>query len=77
MDIYCPICGEPWDLYELHNTTLPFKLARQDFSIKGCEVFGTSHNSIPDTDTAMKSAVLFDLLGDDIDGIAAEMEDFM
>ena len=36
---------------------------------------GERHNSAVDSDRAAKSAVLHDLLGDDIDGIASLMED--
>ncbi len=76
MDIYCPVCGEPWDLYALHDVPgVPFEAARRRFAAEGCRVFGTKHNSTIDSDRAAKSAVLHQLLGDDIDGIAALMED--
>ncbi len=76
MDIYCPVCGEPWDLYGLHDVPgVPFEAARRRFAAEGCQVFGTKHNSPIDSDRATKSAVLHQLLGDDIDGIAALMED--
>ena len=45
------------------------------FRNKGCEAFGVSHNDIPDTNAAEISGMLFDVLGDDVDGIAAELED--
>ena len=89
MDIYCVKCGEPWDIDELHDAEDPdtgkllgFHKALKVFRGSGCEVFGSSHNS-PNTNpdkvfgltAAEASAVLFDILGDDVDGIAAEMSD--
>jgi hypothetical protein len=76
MDLYCPVCGEPWDLYELHGVPgVRFEEARRRFASEGCAVFGSTHNSAVDSDRAAKSAVLHQLLGDDIDGIAGLMED--
>jgi len=76
MDIFCRVCGEPWDLDELHGVPeASFETARRRFSGEGCEVFSTRHNSVIDSDRAAKSAVLHELLGDDIDGIASLMED--
>ena len=76
MDIYCPRCGEPWDMDELHEVEdEDFETARRRFTREGCAVFGARHNRQPDRETAEKSALLFDLLGDDIDGIASLMED--
>lgn len=76
MDIYCPICGEPWDMDELHDVPgVPFEAARRRFAAEGCRVFGTGHNSPADSDRAAKSAVLHDLLDDDVDAIASLMED--
>lgn len=76
MDLYCPVCGEPWDIDALHDVPgVPFEVARRRFAREGCRLFGTSHNDIIDADRAAKSAVLHQLLGDDVDGIAAMMED--
>lgn len=76
MDIYCPVCGEPWNLDALHDVPgVAFESARRRFAREGCRVFGSTHNSAVDSDRAAKSAVLHQLLGDDIDGIAALMED--
>lgn len=57
---------------------ISWKEARVKFNELGCKAFdGGSHSAMTDrrTDTALASAMLFDLLGDDIDGIAAMMED--
>ena len=77
MDIYCTVCGEPWDMDELHEVEgETFDSSRLRFAREGCGLFGASHNRPADTDTAEKSALLFDLLGDDVDAIASFMEDF-
>ena len=40
MDIYCPKCGEPTDMDELHEVPgATFEQAAQDFRQKGCAVF--------------------------------------
>jgi hypothetical protein len=45
MDIYCKHCGEPWDMYELHDMldendkTLSFKAASKLFAALGCGAF--------------------------------------
>jgi hypothetical protein len=74
MDIRCAKCGEPWDMDELHYVEdMSFDQARQGFYKQGCEVFGTTHSQNK-ADPAL--SMLQDLLGDDIDGLAALTEDF-
>lgn len=81
MDIRCPKCGEPWDIDELHGvydgfrSRIPFKTAYARSRKVGCEVFGTSHNSTPDVETAQKARTVMDVLGDDVDGAASMLED--
>ena len=79
MDIKCPICGEPWDMDELHEL-IPdecedYHKAVSLFRNKGCEAFGCSHNKTPDKQSANLSSMLMDVLGDDVDGIASELDD--
>ena len=80
MDIYCPKCGEPWNAEELHyvaeenQTTFPEELAK--FSRIGCEVFGEQHADPADQQRALAAAVAFELMGDDVDGIASFLEDY-
>ncbi len=77
MDIRCTVCGEPWDADALHDVPgLTYKRAAEAFQIAGCDVFGTSHNPVRDEDAASISRALFDVLGDDVDAIACELEDF-
>lgn len=76
MDVACPKCGEPWDIYELHDVDgLTFDQARKRFYRVGCEVFGARHGTANPKASSMMTA-LVDLLGDDIDGLAAELDDF-
>ena len=83
MDLICPVCGEPWDLDTLHemgdwvNEKLTFSQALKRFANKGCEAFGCKHNETPDKDAAETSSMLFDILGDDVDGIASCIGDFL
>jgi hypothetical protein len=82
MDIYCPRCGEPWDTDEFHylaeelGTT--FNDTMTQFARKGCEVIPEqSHNPYAQLDhrRALVAAVAFEIMGDDVDGIVAMMDD--
>lgn len=77
MDIYCPKCAEPWEVDSLHDTPdgLPFDEARQRFYREGCGVFGVACEAEPSLRSQAASA-LYDLLGDDVDGAAAMLDDF-
>lgn len=76
MDIYCPVCGEPWDRDELHYvSSTPYDLAVKLFRREGCRVFGGKHNKNADLEKAEHARVVYDLLGDDMDGAASELED--
>jgi len=82
MDIYCPKCGEPWDLDSIHEIAdqdeCSFDQARVRFRREGCVALGTSHSD--DTDSgglrALASGALMDLMGDDMDGVASMLDDF-
>lgn len=50
-----------------------FERVRHDFKRRGCEAFGARHN---ETKAHPGIAEIQDLLGDDIDGAAALIEDF-
>ena len=119
MDIYCPKCGEPWDLDSLHEEAdlqgapsfrdLPeearrwagrdhdpnadpryleyrreydriFSRIREDFQVRGCqalhEMRGDHAPCKPrDNARAETAAVLYSILGDDLDGAAAMLDD--
>lgn len=91
MDIYCPRCGEPWEIDSLHELIEEqiavigpisneeyedrFNQKRKEFRSVGCNVFNTKHNVPANRNVAAISQVAFDLMGDDIDGIASMMDD--
>lgn len=80
MDILCPKCAEPWEIDSLHEVAEDhggFDAAYKSFRTQGCGVAFSSWG------TAMCNPVdrpelyeLADLLGDDVDGYAAMIEDF-
>lgn len=83
MDIHCTICGEPWDIDSLHDAVADgmaedWNGARRIFFSSGC---GSLFNGRPcsaeggDRRRAEISATLADVLGEDVDGIAAMMDD--
>jgi hypothetical protein len=83
MDLYCGHCGEPTDNDTLHDEVddgqyANYAEAAAAFRSKGCEaVSWLVHN--PETMNSKRAAVadaMFDLLGDDLDGASAMMEDF-
>lgn len=85
MDIHCPVCAEPLDIFELHSIAdMTYTQARDAFyngttrdgkRVKGCAAIGMRCNTRPDGFKASASAALHDMMGDDLDGIAAMMED--
>lgn len=79
MDIYCSKCGEPWEIDSIHDVAeelqFSFDEALKAFKKQGCEILGASHGEVNENRAAAVS-VLFDIMGDDVDGIAAMLEDF-
>jgi len=73
VDVYCPRCGEPWDLYYVQHEMTSEE--RRDFwNSKGCPCcINKEVKERPDR--ALATAVLRDVLGDDVDGIAATLDD--
>lgn len=84
MDLLCPRCSEPWDLEELHHVYrgddhIPFDDARQMFYKIGCAAM--DGDTVPScnervTLTTEATSVIYELLGDDVDGAAALLDDF-
>lgn len=81
MDIYCPVCGSPWDADELHEQgdwigeSLTYQQACARFRFSGCAAFGAKHEPINER-LAQASAALCDILGDDMDALASAMDAF-
>ncbi len=73
MDLYCRRCGEPYELdYVQHDMNV---IERTDFKAgRGCPCCkGKEVKERPAV--AECAGVLMDILGDDLDGVAAELED--
>lgn len=79
-DIYCTRCGEPWELDTFHDvaaeTGVTFTEAVADFRRRGCVATGARQCERVNTLRTAASAAMFDLMGDDLDGVAAMMDDF-
>ena len=76
MDIYCPKCAEPLDMDELHYIDgLGFDAARKAFYADGCAGIGFTCSAGGGGLRADAAAAMYDLLGDDIDGAAAMLDD--
>jgi len=88
MDINCPKCAEPVELDYLHEVAdidsqygdgATFIDVLHAFQTDGCSALGERCNPrVTDRDRARAAgaAMLYELLGDDIDGAAAMLEDF-
>jgi hypothetical protein len=87
MDIKCPRCTEPWDMDCLHDAGAQvhksFDFMRKLFTRYGCAAIEEADNGViteeatcEQTDKGRTLGVLMELAGDDIDGYAADVEDF-
>lgn len=78
-DIYCTVCGEPWDIEELHfvadDADRTFAEVLREFRQRGCETLDGRCSPKRSIMSAV-SREAFELMGDDVDGIAAHCEDF-
>ena len=77
MDIICTNCGEPWDVYYVRQEE-PEGFDRQGSVIKSCPSCHGREIRMPRRQREHLEAVraVGDLLGDDMDGLAATLEDF-
>lgn len=74
MDLYCERCGEPFDAYGVSHGDMTLEERDRFLKGEGCPCcFGKEVEKQPLR--AMIAAGLHDVLGDDLDGLAAEMED--
>jgi len=76
MDVYCTRCGEPWDVFCL-STPKGHDLEIRNGKILKCGCCPKDPADIPagNRRVAELAEVAADLLGDDIDGQAAMLED--
>ena len=78
MDLVCSRCGEPWDLYYvLHEEPEAFE--RDGSLILRCPACrGDVRELSEEMEIRAKVAgVIADVLGDDVDGAAVMMEDYL
>lgn len=91
-DITCPKCWEAWDLDTIHEEVsarnedgidASFNEVVRSFQGKGCVTFvalGVDPDECVRSDAtaarALAAATMYDLLGDDIDGVIEMLEDF-
>lgn len=75
MDVYCRVCGEPFDNDEFHDVPgMTYREASRAFLEQGCKGIGfTCSASV----ASPEIGIIADLLGDDVDGIASMYEDFL
>ena len=90
MDVHCCNCGEPWDQYFLRHDLqaeeehAPGTLAQDGWRfghsclvVLRCPCCPKDGTGLPDAAERIEATQeLADLLGDDEDGLAAELEDF-
>lgn len=77
MDLICTSCAEPWDLdYVLHDEPEGFE--REGAAIVSCPCCKERKDKLSGKERAKLrvAAELGQLLGDDVDGYAAELEDY-
>ena len=75
MDLYCQICGEPFEAYHIQHeiSELEKRFFLKGFGCASCEG-NVPANGRPEI--AQLSAIAHDLLGDDIDGVASMIDDY-
>jgi hypothetical protein len=74
MDLYCQRCGEPWDQYGVYNGDMTEEEKQRFLKGEDCPCCRGKEIKKKPFRAALARA-LGDILGDDTDGIAAEMED--
>ena len=74
MDVYCKKCGEPWGL----PLDMTFAEQRRFLRGEGCPCCDWGRKAPPKPPAIVElQAALESVLGDDLDGLAAELEDAM
>jgi hypothetical protein len=90
MDVHCCNCGEPWEDYFLRHelqaeeeqgpdtlATQGWRFGRNRLVVLHCPCCPKDGSGLPDAaERTEATEELADLLGDDEDGLAAELEDF-
>ncbi len=88
MDVKCCKCGEPWDQYYLRHELSDeekddgtWEFGDNVLHVKQCpccDAYSDSplHDAIQERNRNASMAMLSDMLGDDLDGLASLAEDF-
>lgn len=63
------------DPFQAEYESKYFKPMKDEFYKNGCSTFGSRCNSVVNEEAAFASSALEELLGDDVDGIEAMLED--
>ena len=73
MDLYCKRYGEPYDFFHVQDEMQGTE-GRRSYDVDGCPArYGKEIKRRPCRAQAMEA--LHEILGDDLDGLAAELED--
>jgi hypothetical protein len=76
MDILCPVCAEPVDNDELHiyakEIDSTYQAVAADYRKRGCKAIGMKHTANSSPASADVARVVYEILGDDMDGAMAE-----
>lgn len=90
MDLYCPVCSEPWENDTFHELApelhLTYAEVAADFRRRGCEALNERHNVELQREQESRrkegkltkagaASILYELLGEDMDGAASELDD--
>lgn len=77
MDLYCTRCGEPWDMDTLLHDD-PEGFDRKGGRITACPACRGQTVNLSEQEAERLAIIgeLADLAGDDLDGLAADLEDF-
>jgi hypothetical protein len=85
MDVFCSHCGEPWDIYSIHEIVGgSYNHKNVQFQQLGCGAFEvppvecqavTPEAGSPMDTRAQAAGAMYDLLGDDMDGAASMLDD--
>lgn len=78
MDIKCLHCGEPWDLHHLLHDADPeeedWNFGATRTEVRECPACA-ERGPRPDKERAFEEATIIQLMGDDVDGAAAMLQD--
>lgn len=74
MDLICTRCGEPWDVYHVMHDAEPGDFTRKNGLIVRCPACPAKKVKL-DSKQRETVEMLADMTGDDIDGLAAELDD--